>query len=112
VIKLLEGDSLPTEAVRQRAVPLGIAYARTGQKAKASAKLKIVESSVREGYYLSYEMAGLYTALNDHQKALDMLELAYARRESNLVFLNVDPLIASLRSEPRFNKLLGLMNMR
>jgi len=112
VIGLLEADSLPQEIVRQRAVPLGIAYARTGMKPKAYAKLKIVESSVREGYFLSYEAAGLYTALNDHQRALDMLELAFARRESNLVFLNVDPLIAPLRSEPRFIKLLGLMNMR
>jgi len=112
VIDLLESDSLSEEIVRQRAVPLGIAYARTGMKAKAAAKLKIVESSVRDGYFLSYEAAGLYTALNDHQRALDMLELAYTRRESNLVFLNVDPLVAPLRSEPRFIKLLGLMNMR
>jgi TolB-like protein/tRNA A-37 threonylcarbamoyl transferase component Bud32 len=112
VIGLLEADSLSEEIVRQRAVPLGIAYARTGLKAKAVAKLKIVESSVRDGYFLSYEAAGLYTALNDHQRALDMLELAYARRESNLVFLNVDPLIAPLRSEPRFIRLLRLMNMR
>ncbi len=112
VIHLLQGDSLPPDVVRQRAVPLGIAYARTGQKAKAAAKLKIVESSVRDGYFLSYEAAELYTALNDHEKALDMLELAYKRRESNLVFLNVDPLTAPLRSEPRFIKLLGLMNMR
>ena len=36
-----------------------------------------------------------------------MLELAYARRESNLVFLNVDPLIAPLRSEPRFITITG-----
>ena len=40
---MLETDSLPEEVVaRQRAIPLGIAYARTGQKAKSlAAKLKI-----------------------------------------------------------------------
>jgi eukaryotic-like serine/threonine-protein kinase len=111
VIDLLETRSLPPEIVRQRAARLGIAYARTGRKAQAFAMLKIAESSVRDGYFLSYETAGLYTALNDHQRALDMLELAYARRESTLVFLNVDPLLAPLRSEPRFIRLLGLMNM-
>ena len=112
VIRLLEADSLSPEVVCQRAVPLGIAYERTGQKALASAKLKILESGVCDSYFLSYEMAGFYTALNNHQRALDMLEFAYARRESNVVFLNVDPLMAPLRTEPRFIRLLRQMNMR
>ena len=112
VIDLLETDSLPEEVVRQRAIPLGIAYARTGQKAKAAAKLKIAETAIQEGYSLPYFTAALYTALNDHQKALDMLELAYQKRDSDLVFLNVDPLIAPLRSEPRFQRLLKLMNLQ
>jgi serine/threonine protein kinase/tetratricopeptide (TPR) repeat protein len=112
VIALLESDTLSPELLRQRAVPLGIAYARMGQRKKALAMLKIAESNVRDGYSLSYETATLYSALNERDKALDMLELAYARRESDLAFLNVDPLTTSLRSEPRFVKLLGLMNIR
>jgi len=112
VIDLLEADSPPEDVVRQRAIPLGIAYARTGQKAKAAAKLKIAEAAIQEGYSLSYVTAALYTALNDHQRALDMLELAYEKRDSDLVFLNVDPLIAPLRSEPRFQRLLKLMNLQ
>lgn len=112
VIALLESSSLQQEIQFQRAIPLGIAYARTGQRAKALAELKIAQVTVQDGHFLSYETAQLYTALNNHPKALSMLELAYARRESNLVFLDVDPLMAPLRTEPRFLKLLGLMNMR
>ena len=64
-------------------------------KRQAVLKLKMkAEAAIQEGYSLSYVTAALYTALNDHQKALDMLELAYEKRDSDLVFLNVDPLIA------------------
>jgi len=111
VISLLEGNSLPQEIVRQRAVPLGIAYARTGQRAKALEQLKIAESAVQDGYFLSYETAALYTVLDNHEKALDMLELAYERRESNIIFVNVNPLLVPLHSEPRFRKLLQKVNI-
>jgi TolB-like protein/Flp pilus assembly protein TadD len=112
VIALLDKGQQPEELERQWAVPLGIAYARTGQTAKASAKLKLIETGVRDGSFISYHAALLYTSLNDPKRAFDMLELAYARREPDLIFLNVDPVLAPLRSEPRFVKLLGLMNLR
>ena len=111
VIAMLEGNSLPQDVIRQRAVPLGIAYARSGQKAKALQQLKIAESAVEEGYPLSCETAALYTVLDNHQKALDMLELAYERRESNIIFLNVNPLLLPLHSEPGFKKLLQKANI-
>jgi tetratricopeptide (TPR) repeat protein len=112
VIFLLEEDSLSADVLRQRAIPLGIAYARLGQRRKALSMLKIAEAGNRDGYFLSVETAALYNALHERDKALDMLELAYARRESNVVFLNVDPLLASLRSEPRFVQLLNQMKMQ
>jgi tetratricopeptide (TPR) repeat protein len=111
VISMLEGNSLPQDVIRQRAVPLGIAYARTGQKAKALEQLKIAQDAVDQGYPLSYETAALYTVLDNHQKALDMLELAYERRESNIIFLNVNPLLLPLHSEPRFKTLLQKTNI-
>ena len=107
VIALLETRSLPEDIILQRAVTLGIAYARTGQKAKAAAKLKIAETPGSDGYTNLYKIAGFYTALNDHQRALDLLESAYAERDSNMIFLNVDPLFVQLRSEPRFRKLIS-----
>jgi tetratricopeptide (TPR) repeat protein len=110
-ISLLEGGSLPEEAVRKRAVLLGIAYVQSNETLKATEKLKIAADAVEQGHFLSYETAALYTALGQHQKALDMLELAYARRESNVIFLNVDPFLRPLHSEPRFQKLLQQMNM-
>jgi TolB-like protein/tRNA A-37 threonylcarbamoyl transferase component Bud32/Tfp pilus assembly protein PilF len=112
VISLLDTGQLPKEIQILRAAPLGIAYARRGEKAKAEAEVKMLAESVRNGNFISYDTARLYTALGDREHALDMLELAYARREANIVFLNVDPGLAPLRSEPRFLKLLRLMNVR
>jgi hypothetical protein len=50
--------------------------------------------------------------LNDHPKAMGMLQIAYDERESELVFLNVNPLLAPLRSDPQFQSLLKQMNLR
>ncbi len=112
VITMLERGPISKEIAQQRAVPLGIAYARIGRKAKAAAELKIAADSVQDGVFLSYEKAALYIELNDRRRALDMLELAYERRESSIVFLDVDPLLAPLHSEPRFSQLLDRMNIR
>jgi TolB-like protein len=108
---LLEGSSLPADLVRKRAPLLGIAYAKMAQKPKALDELRIATDAVKDGQFLSYGTAALYTVLDDHPKALEMLELAYARRESNVVFLNVDPFLAPLHSEAGFQKLLQQMNM-
>src|ERR1700733_6316319 len=112
VIRLLDVKNLSEAITRQRAAPLGIAYARLGRRDRALKQLEIATASIEDGDFLACETAGLYTALGNHGKALDMLELAYKRRESNIVFLKVDPLIAPLRSEPRFAGLAGLMHLQ
>ena len=111
VVALLNPDNISPELLRQRAVLLGIAYTKLGQKKKAVAMLQIAETNVHEGLYLAYETAVLDSALNERDKALEMLELSYDRRESSIIYLNVDPLLASLRPEPRFERLLRLMNI-
>ena len=112
VINLLNVPAKQSNAVRSRALLLGIAYAQSGQRAKALDQLELANEGVAEREQLPYESAALYTALNDHAKALDMLEIAYENRESNLVFINVDPLLAPLRQEPRFQKLLEQMKLQ
>lgn len=110
-LNLLETKGTSDGTLRERAVELGIAYARTGQRAKALTELSIAEESLRQGTFLYYRTAELYTALGNYPKALDLLEEGYAKRESNLVFLSVDPLFAPLRSEPRYLRLIKLMNL-
>jgi hypothetical protein len=57
-----------------------------------------------------YIIAAVYAALGDKNEALNRLEQAYAERSWYLAFLNVDPELDSLRSEPRFQDLVRRMN--
>jgi TolB-like protein len=58
----------------------------------------------------AYFIATLYAASGADDKALDLLERAYARHDSELLQLKVDPRMDSLRSSPRFQTLLRRMN--
>lgn len=58
----------------------------------------------------AYSIATLYAASGQDEKALDLLERAYNRHDSELLQLKVDPRLDLLRSSPRFNALLQRMN--
>ena len=57
-----------------------------------------------------YFITALYAASGEDDKALDLLEQLYARRDNDLVQLKVDPRMDNLRSNPRFEALLRRMN--
>jgi TolB-like protein/tetratricopeptide (TPR) repeat protein len=57
-----------------------------------------------------YFVTALYAASGEDDKALDLLEQLYARRDNDLVQLKVDPRMDNLRSNPRFQALLRRMN--
>ncbi len=106
VISLLGASSAPPGALRQRELLLGTAYAQGGQLAKALEQVESKDSSLINGKERFYEKAAFYTALNDHEKAFEMLDQAYEERESDLVFMNVDPRLIPLRTKPEFKKML------
>jgi serine/threonine protein kinase/tetratricopeptide (TPR) repeat protein len=111
-LKMLLADN-PTspEALSLRAPPLGIAYARSGQRDKALEQLKIAEAGVSRGIHFAYPLAALCLAVGDRDKAFKYLEQAYEDREGDIVFVNVDPMLTGLHSDPRFHNLLVRMNL-
>lgn len=111
-LELLKSTPQISDPARKRDALLAVVYAKAGEKAKATSALQRTLVNLHRGYPLSYETAKIYTALDDHETALDMLEIAFDEREADLVFLNVDPLLAPLRSEQRFKKLLTQMNLQ
>ncbi len=111
VINLFAATSAPPGAIRQRALLLGTAYAQSEQSAKALEQVELKDSGMENGELL-YEKAAFYTALNDHDKALELLNQAYDLRESDLVFMNVDPRLASLRKEPGFRNMLKRIKLQ
>jgi len=85
---------------------LGNAYARAGQ---ADAALKIIpqlEERVRKDGVGRYEIALIYAGLGRKKDAFKWLEEAYSAHDVGLLYLKVDPTLAPLRSDPRFDDLL------
>ncbi len=83
---------------------LGAAYAKAGEREKAQAILKQLETG--KGYVSPGELTVLYTALGEREKAFASLEKAYAAHDSQLMFLKIDPAFDPLRDDPRFQDLL------
>jgi eukaryotic-like serine/threonine-protein kinase len=111
-LELLKSTPPNSDSARVRDALLAVVYVKAGEKVKANDALRRTLANLHQGYPLSYETAIIYTAFDDHERALDMLEIAFEEREADLVFLNVDPLLAPLRSEGRFKKLLMQMNLQ
>ena len=110
-VDLLLTTPVMPDTTYERGARLAAAYAKAGQRSKANEILQRTLVRVDQKYPLAYEAAVVYTCLGNHQKALDMLDVAFEGRESELVFLNVEPLLMPLHSEPRFKELLARMTL-
>jgi tetratricopeptide (TPR) repeat protein len=51
-------------------------------------------------------LAASYTRLGQADKAFEWLEKAFSERSTWLVYMNVDPLLDNVRSDPRFERLV------
>jgi tetratricopeptide (TPR) repeat protein len=97
----LPGDFWPTGS-------LGKAYVRAGRVAEAERLLAELESKRREGRYVSAEtIAVIAAALGNHDRAFEWLDTAVTERDPQLMWqLKTDPVLAPLRTDPRYNALL------
>lgn len=87
---------------------LAHARASAGDEAAARAALTGLLSERRNGRYRpSFEIAKVHVALRDYDEAIRWLERAYDERSHSMVFLEVDPQLAALRSEPAFRELVA-----
>ena len=87
---------------------LAYAYARAGRHEPALAIIARRER-VSDRPPSAYHLALVWTALDDHQLALDELERAFEQRDRWMLFLRVDPRVDPLRREPRFQAVLERM---
>jgi TolB-like protein/DNA-binding winged helix-turn-helix (wHTH) protein/Tfp pilus assembly protein PilF len=83
---------------------LGAAYARGGERNKALAILKRLQTS--KEYVSPGELTVLYVALGQREEAFASLERAYAERDVQLGGLGHEPGFDPLRSDPRFINLM------
>ncbi len=85
---------------------LGYAYGLAGRRAEALTMLAEVEQRAKRGYVVPSVPVLVHVGLGQKAEALDALEKAYEERESWMAWLKVDPLLAPLRGEPRFQALV------
>lgn len=94
----LGGDS-PTDQIY-----LGAFYAKSDQRKKAQEILRRLERTTE--YVSPGELAVLYAALGERDRAFASLERAYTAHDLQLQFLGADPQFDSLREDPRFKDLM------
>ena len=82
----------------------GAALAHAGDRERALMILRQLETS--KTYVSPGELAILYIALGQRERAFSSLEKGFGARDVQLQFLAVDPAFDSLRADPRFIDLL------
>ena len=85
----------------------GYARARAGDRRGALSFLHRMKAFAARGYVPSYHFALIYAGLGDTDRAFAWLQKMVDAREASCVGLKIDPLLDSLRSDPRYTILLG-----
>ncbi|HXE91194.1 MAG TPA: protein kinase [Terriglobales bacterium] len=88
---------------------LGHAYAVQGDVGKAKQIIAELKDQSRQKYVSSYQVALVFAGLGQKKEALDWLERAYNERSTPVAYARMDPRLASLRSDARFQDLLRRM---
>ena len=80
---------------------LGRAYAKAGNVDAARAEIARVEAEGSKGFGVGFDLALLYLALGEREKALHALERAPEDRSQMVGYINVEPALDPIRDEPR-----------
>ena len=92
-------------------VTLALALARAGRRDLAEETLELLKAKAEHDYVSPVEVATLYVALGDADRAIDWAERAYDQRRGWMAYLNVHPILDPLRGEPRFRALVRKMGL-
>lgn len=81
-------------------------WARGGARGMFTAILKQQQTLYAAGKQSSYDLAQTEALLGNKDQAFSYLQDAYARRDSQILRLRIDPTMSSLHSDPRFLQIL------
>jgi len=91
---------------------LAHAYALAGRRADAQTELNVLAAIGKKRYVPPSYVAIVYLALGDKDKAFVYLNKSYQDRSEQLLYLGVEPVVDSLRSDPRFDALLKQVGLK
>jgi serine/threonine-protein kinase len=100
--RLVAGEVVLT-SVNEGAYPAWI-FATLGDSSSARAQARKMEEEMQRGYVSADALAGVYAAIGDTTRALDMLERAADEHAFTLVFLHYGPMFVALHGNPRYQK--------
>jgi TolB-like protein/class 3 adenylate cyclase/Flp pilus assembly protein TadD len=92
-----------------RLVGLAVAHHAVGNWAESDAALS--ELIAKHGEDSPYQVAEVYAACGDADKAFDWLERTYAARDPGLSYLQMDPFMHGARDHPRWRPFLQKMGL-
>ena len=95
----LSGDTQLARAVEQ-------AFHEGGHHLALKTWLRSLQKRSEEQYISPMEIAKLYVRLEKKNEAFQWLQKAVEDRSESLVYLNVDPVYDSIRSDPRFKEIM------
>ena len=90
---------------------LTMVQAHIGNRAEALATLKQIEAAFAKGEVDGRDVAIVYAALGENDKAFEWLEKDFQNHNVQLIELRMEIPFISLRSDARFKDLLTRMNM-
>jgi len=91
---------------------LGHAYAMAGMISEANRSLRKLEGLSRTRYVSPYATALICFGIGEPDRGYLRLERAIADRSTSMAYLNVDPTLNNLRSDPRFVAILREANLQ
>jgi TolB-like protein/Flp pilus assembly protein TadD len=85
---------------------LGHAYGVAGDTTEANRVLAQLKQLSKHHYVPAYDIAMVYLGLGEKKQAYEWLEKGLEERSAWMVYLNMDPRLDGLRSDPRFVELV------
>ncbi len=90
---------------------LGTYYALAGKINEANKILGDLIERSKEGYVSSFWVGSIFHGLGETDKAFEWFNKAFEARDGSLLYLTTTPPFDSIRSDPRFKKLLYKMGL-
>ncbi len=82
-------------------------FAEMGRRSDALKMLKELKEMQQARFVSNFHLAAVYVGLGEKDLAFESLEKAFKDHDTNLIYLNVDPLLAELKGDPRFTDLVN-----
>jgi hypothetical protein len=105
---LKRAETLSQESPLTRA-SLAYAHAKSGNHRIAR---KILEEFKKASKQLPFlNLAAAYSVLGERDKAFELIEGSYQRRDNRIIHVNVEPMLEGVRSDPRFEGILRRLGL-